>query len=81
MEAALSSWPLLPELQEFCQTKHNQAFTKDLWLQIGRFVNLTSLGTIVDDLSNYDDDDAGGGNAWPCMIDDFVDWCQTNRRG
>ncbi len=31
-------------------------------------------GTLAADLSNYDDDDAGAGNAWPCMIDDFAEW-------
>ena len=35
----------------------------------------TTTGQIEPDLSNYDDDDgAGGGSAWPCMIDDFVEW-------
>jgi len=74
MEAALGTWPLLPKMKEFCEEKYTQPFTKDLWLQIGRFVNLTSVGTLSLDLSNYDDDAAGGGSAWPCMIDDFVEW-------
>ena len=34
----------------------------------------TQDGTIAADLSNYDDEDTGAGNAWPCMIDDFAEW-------
>ena len=34
----------------------------------------TTTGQIEPDLSNYDDDGSGGGSAWPCMIDDFVEW-------
>jgi len=77
-EALLSTWPLLPKLKTFCETMHKQPFTKDLWLQLGRFVHLTSIGVISLDLRGYDDNEAGGGTAWPCMIDDFVEWCQSN---
>ena len=75
MEAALSSWPLFPRLKTFCEEKHAAPITKDLWTQIGRFARLTTTGTIRPDLSNYDDDAAGGG-AWPCAIDDFVEFVQ-----
>ena len=34
----------------------------------------TTTGQIKPDLSNYEDDGSGGGSAWPCMIDDFVEW-------
>ena len=34
----------------------------------------TTTGQIEPDLSNYDDDGSGGGSAWPCMIDNFVEW-------
>ena len=34
----------------------------------------TTTGQIEPDLSNYEDDGSGGGSAWPCMIDDFVEW-------
>jgi len=76
LEAALGSWPLMPKLKVFCETKYAQAFTKDLWLQLGRFVSLTTVGSIAPDLKNYDDLESGGGTAWPCMIDDFVEFCQ-----
>ena len=35
---------------------------------------MTATGTISADLANYDDDVTGGGSAWPCAIDDFVDF-------
>lgn len=34
---------------------------------------------VLPDLSNYDDDDAGGGNAWPCFIDEMVEWVQSGK--
>mmetsp|Transcript_19022 Transcript_19022/g.57503 ORF Transcript_19022/g.57503 Transcript_19022/m.57503 type:complete len:184 (+) Transcript_19022:143-694(+) len=77
MDACLLAWWLYPKLRKFSLEVHNQAFTKDLWIQIGRFINLTTVGVIVADLSNYDDDDAGGGNAWPCFVDEFVEWVQA----
>ena len=49
--------------------------SQDLWTQIGRFARLTKIGKIRPDLANYDDDDAGG-SAWPCAIDDFVEYVQ-----
>lgn len=76
MEAALGSWEHLANLKAFCEEKHAQPITKDLWTQIGRFVNMTKIGTISSDLSNYDDEDAGG-SAWPCAIDDFVEFVQA----
>ena len=49
--------------------------SQDLWTQIGRFARLTKIGTIQPDLANYDDE-AAGGSAWPCAIDDFVEFVQ-----
>ena len=78
MGAALGAWELLPAFKEFCETsKTVQPFSKDVWVQLGRFVHLTKNGFIVADLSNYDDDDTGGCSAWPCMIDDFVEFVQA----
>lgn len=74
MEAVLSGWALMAKFKEFCSTKDLAPFSKDLWTQIGRFAHLTTTGQIEPDLSNYDDDGSGGGSAWPCMIDDFVEW-------
>jgi hypothetical protein len=76
MDACLSGWSLFRKLRKFSTEVHAQAFTKDLWIQIGRFVNLTAVGVVVPDLSNFDDDAAGGGNAWPCFIDELVEWVQ-----
>jgi len=74
MEAVLSGWSLMAKFKEFCSAKDLAPFSKDLWTQIGRFAHLTTTGQIEPDLSNYEDDGSGGGSAWPCMIDDFVEW-------
>jgi hypothetical protein len=76
MEAVLGAWPLMGKLKAFCVDKYNQPFSKDLWTQIGRFVHMSKTGRIRADLSNYDDDDAGG-SAWPCAIDEFVEFVQA----
>jgi len=64
----------MAKFKEFCSAKDLAPFSKDLWTQIGRFAHLTTTGQIEPDLSNYEDDGSGGGSAWPCMIDDFVEW-------
>ena len=38
--------------------------------------HMTRTGVISRDLSNYDDD-AAGGSAWPCAIDEFVEYVQA----
>ena len=77
LEAVLPKWRLTPTLKAFCVDKYAQPFSKDLWTQIGRFAHMTQTGQIVADLSNYDDDASGGGSAWPCAIDDFVEFVQA----
>jgi len=77
MEAVLGAWPLMGKLKVFCVDKYAQPFSKDLWTQIGRFVHMNQTGRIRTDLSNYDDDEAGG-SAWPCAIDDFVEFVQAD---
>eukprot|EP00325_Prymnesiales_sp_UTEX-LB-985_P003253 CAMPEP_0174698320 /NCGR_PEP_ID=MMETSP1094-20130205/3940_1 /TAXON_ID=156173 /ORGANISM="Chrysochromulina brevifilum, Strain UTEX LB 985" /LENGTH=284 /DNA_ID=CAMNT_0015895463 /DNA_START=71 /DNA_END=926 /DNA_ORIENTATION=+ len=77
MDTVLSSWRLMPQLKDFFANKYAQPFSKDLWMQIGRFVNMTQTGRISADLSNYDDDDTGGGSAWPSAIDEFVEFVQA----
>jgi len=76
LSSALGPWSLLPQFCDFSQNVFAQPFNKDLWMQLGRFVEMTTSGQIHADLSNYDDDLTGGGNAWPCMIDDFVEFVQ-----
>jgi len=76
MEAVLGTWSLMPQMKEFCTDKFAQPFSKDLWTQISRFAHMTATGQIAEDLSNYDDDDTGGGSAWPCAIDEFVEYVQ-----
>jgi len=76
MEAVLGAWSLMPQWKAFCTDKFAQPFSKDLWTQISRFAHMTVTGQITADLSNYDDDDTGGGSAWPCAIDEFVEYVQ-----
>mmetsp|Transcript_24280 Transcript_24280/g.66929 ORF Transcript_24280/g.66929 Transcript_24280/m.66929 type:complete len:106 (-) Transcript_24280:424-741(-) len=52
-------------------------FTRSPVLTFANLAPQTTVGVIVADLSNYDDDDAGGGNAWPCFVDEFVEWVQA----
>lgn len=40
MGAVLGSWPLLPKFIQFCETVFLTPFSKDLWMQIGRFVEM-----------------------------------------
>ena len=75
MEAVLCGWPLMAQLKAFCVDEYNQPFSKDLWTQIGRFVNMTTSGQIRADLSNYDAD----ADAWPCAIDEFVEYVQARQ--
>ena len=63
------SWPLAGRWCDFVEGEYKRAVSKDAWAQLLDFVE-----TIDPDLSNYDDDGSGGGSAWPCMIDDFVEW-------
>lgn len=79
MEAVLGSWSHMSKLKAFCVDKEVPPFSKDVWAQIGRFARLVKKGQIVADLSNYEDDDVGGGAAWPCMIDDFVEYVQAEQ--
>ena len=79
IEAVLGKWAFMPDLKAFCTDRYAQPFTKDLWTQISRFVHMTQVGRIKADLSNYDDDDSGGGSAWPSAIDDFVEYVQEIR--
>jgi hypothetical protein len=44
-----------------------------------RLLHQTTSGQIHKDLGNYDDDLTGGGSAWPCMIDDFVEYVQNSQ--
>ena len=69
--AGLAGWPYMEKLAAFCDEAKVPPFSKDLWDQLGRFAMLTTCRVIAADLSNYEE---CGGGAWPCMIDDFVEW-------
>jgi hypothetical protein len=77
MESALVNWSLISQFKAFC-TQQAQPFSRDLWTQICRFAHMTKTGRICADLSNYDDDSAGG-SAWPCAIDDVRTSCQASQ--
>ena len=42
MEAVLGTWALFPKLKQFCEQQFGQPFSKDMWTQIGRFVEMVS---------------------------------------
>ena len=71
LRAGLAGWPYMEKLAAFCDEAKVPPFSKDLWDQLGRFAMLTTCRVIAADLSNYEE---CGGGAWPCMIDDFVEW-------
>lgn len=60
-------WPLLDDWCKFLQTHHNKAMSKDTWSQLVEFI---MQGV---DPGNYDP-----GAAWPCLIDDFVEYLNEN---
>ena len=62
---------ILPPKKDKWREAKVPPFSKDLWDQLGRFAMLTTCRVIAADLSNYEE---CGGGAWPCMIDDFVEW-------
>jgi hypothetical protein len=64
-----------PHLDSFCQflreQSNNPRLTLDQWEGFLRFSE-----EIHEDMSNYDDEDA-----WPTMMDDFVEWRQSRGKG
>ncbi|KAL4332809.1 hypothetical protein GQ457_07G015650 [Hibiscus cannabinus] len=77
LETAFEVWPLLfaerkyPLLDhwvQFLQTRHNKAITKDVWFQLLEFFKQVQKG-----LADYDAE-----GAWPCLIDEFVEYLEEN---
>ncbi|GMR61315.1 hypothetical protein PMAYCL1PPCAC_31510, partial [Pristionchus mayeri] len=60
-------FPLLPQWEEFMQTRSGKAVTKDTWNLLFDFAT-----SIKPDLSDYDEN-----GAWPVTLDDFVKWART----
>lgn len=76
IETAVTMWRLLlsdrfERLESwisFVTTENKRGVTKDTWNLIRDFsINVDST------FSNYDAD-----SAWPCIIDDFVEWCKSH---
>eukprot|EP01126_Amoeba_proteus_P061511 TRINITY_DN8263_c0_g2_i3.p1 TRINITY_DN8263_c0_g2~~TRINITY_DN8263_c0_g2_i3.p1 ORF type:complete len:215 (-),score=54.92 TRINITY_DN8263_c0_g2_i3:168-812(-) len=74
LDSAIALWlmllkdkfSLLEDWISFCRIQ-GKAITKDTWLLLLEFSKLN--------ISQFNSDDA-----WPCMIDDFVDWYKENRK-
>jgi len=74
LEEAIQTWELIMEGRytqlecwfEFLRESAPKGITKDQW---NLFLDFTKM--VKDDMSDYDED-----GAWPCLIDDFVDWAR-----
>lgn len=61
-------WPLIDQWCQFIQERHNNAISRDVWLQLLKFAK-----TVDATLSNYDAE-----GAWPCLLDEFVEYLIKN---
>ena len=64
---------LLSKWLDFCEAvkdKDMKAVSKDVWEQIFDFLQETQS------IDSYDD----CGGAWPVAVDEFVEWCQENKK-
>lgn len=64
-----AEWPLIDLFLEYVGSNYKNAVSKDTWTQLLNFMK-----TINADLGNYDEE-----GAWPCLIDDFVEWARERR--
>ena len=80
LEVAVQVWELvmagrysmMDKWFAFLETENPKNIQKDVWQLFLDFTIQVKLDT-----SNYDDCEAGG--AWPCLIDDYVDWLKENK--
>ena len=64
-----AEWPLIDLFLEYVGSNYKNAVSKDTLTQLLNFMK-----TINADLGNYDEE-----GAWPCLIDDFVEWARERR--
>jgi len=75
LDEAIQTWELLMTGRyshldwwfEFLRESAPKGITKDQW---SLFLDFTRQ--VSDDMSNYDED-----GAWPCLIDDYVEWAES----
>jgi DCN1-like protein 1/2 len=65
-------YAMLDKWFTFLQEEHNKPIQRDVWQLFLDFTIQVKLDT-----SNYDDCESGG--AWPCLIDDYVDWLKDKK--
>merc|ERR1712216_573113 len=65
-------YPMLDKWVTFLNEEHAKPIQKDVWQLFLDFTIQVKL-----DCSNYDDCESGG--AWPCLIDDYVDWLKDKK--
>jgi len=65
-------YPMLDKWYLFLNEEHGKPVQRDVWHLFLDFTIQVKLDT-----SNYDDCESGG--AWPCLIDDYVDWLKEKK--
>jgi DCN1-like protein 1/2 len=65
--------PWLDWWEEFLTTSFKKSINKDMWNETLKFAKLT----LTDDAMTFWTEDS----SWPSVIDDFVDWVKTEKRG
>ena len=76
MSAVKWTSPTTPWLEwwtEFVTSKYKKSITKDMWGQTLKFAKLT----LADEAMTFWNEEA----SWPAVIDEFVDWVKTEKRG
>jgi DCN1-like protein 1/2 len=67
------SSPWLTWWLEYVKSKFNKAINKDIWSQTLKFAQMT----LEDEAMSFWNEDA----SWPSVIDEFVEWVKTEKRG